>query len=406
MDKIELPTDEIVPLDTVASGVVGLRILFVNVFAVGDGAGWTLIDAGLNGSAGRIRRWAREHFGEAPPRAIVLTHAHFDHVGAIDELLKSWDVPVYAHKDELPYVTGKRSYPEPDPSVGGGLMARMSALYPRGPIDLSGRVRQLPDDGTVPGMAGWRWVHTPGHTAGHVSLFRDRDRALIVGDAFCTTKPESFLAVATQRTELHGPPAYFTTDWGAARDSVIRLAVLEPAFVAAGHGQPMAGHETAAALYDLANRFDDVARPEHGRYVGQTEPYRKANSLMTNTELARTETLTKPISPAQHAVLDYGVAATFLAYGFSVRSRHRSAAALAFLNGAMVLGMSMLTDYPGGIFRTLSFRAHRTGDIVQGALAGLGPIMFGFGSDPEAKYFYGQAASEAAVIAATDWNAA
>ena len=70
----------------------------------------------------------------------------------------------------------------------------------------------------------------------------------------------------------------------------------------------------------------------------------------------------------------------------------------------MVLGMSLLTDYPGGLYRTLSFRVHRAGDIVQAALAGLGPILFGFRDDPEAKYFYGQALSEAGVIAATDWG--
>jgi hypothetical protein len=127
---------------------------------------------------------------------------------------------------------------------------------------------------------------------------------------------------------------------------------------------------------------------------------------MMNTELSNTHAITKPISPAQHAILDYSVAATFLAFGFSNLSRHRSAAALAFVNGAMILGMSMLTDYPGGVFRTLSFRTHRTGDVVQAALAGLGPVLFGFGNDPEAKYFYGQAASEAGVIAATDWDAA
>jgi glyoxylase-like metal-dependent hydrolase (beta-lactamase superfamily II) len=107
----------------------------------------------------------------------------------------------------------------------------------------------------------------PGHTAGHVSFFRDIDRTLIAGDAFCTTKQESFFAVASQKPELHGPPAYFTTDWDAARDSVARLAALEPAFMAASHGQPMAGVETTRALRDLANRFDDVARPEKGRYV-------------------------------------------------------------------------------------------------------------------------------------------
>jgi hypothetical protein len=71
----------------------------------------------------------------------------------------------------------------------------------------------------------------------------------------------------------------------------------------------------------------------------------------------------------------------------------------------MILGMSMLTDYPGGVYRTLSFRAHRTGDIMQAALAGLGPLLFGFGNDVEATYFYGQAASEAGVIAATNWDA-
>jgi hypothetical protein len=127
---------------------------------------------------------------------------------------------------------------------------------------------------------------------------------------------------------------------------------------------------------------------------------------MTNTDLAYPSGITKSISPAQHAVLDYGVAATFFALGFSVLAHHRPAAALAFANGAMVLGMSLLTDYPGGVLRTLSFRAHRTGDIMQAALAGLGPVLLGFGNDPEAKYFYGQAASEIGVIAATDWDAA
>jgi glyoxylase-like metal-dependent hydrolase (beta-lactamase superfamily II) len=146
-------------------------------------------------------------------------------------------------------------------------MARMSALYPRRPIDLGDRVAILPDGGTIPGLPEWRWIHTPGHTAGHVSLFRDADRTLVVGDAFCTTAQESFFAVALQRAELHGPPAYFTTDWDAARDSVRRLAALDPAFVAPAHGQPMAGAATAAALREMAARFDEVARPESGRYV-------------------------------------------------------------------------------------------------------------------------------------------
>ena len=113
------------------------------------------------------------------------------------------------------------------------------------------------------------------------------------------------------------------------------------------------------------------------------------------------------IAPAQHAVLDYGVAAAFFTLGTIFARRHRRRAAiLAFTNGAMVLGMSVLTDYPGGIYRTLSFRTHRTGDIFQAALAGLGPVLLGFGDEPEATYFYGQAATEVGVIALTDWDAA
>jgi len=116
--------------------------------------------------------------------------------------------------------------------------------------------------------------------------------------------------------------------------------------------------------------------------------------------------LSTMISPGVHAALDYGVAATFFTMGARFSERRPEAARLAYLNGAMVLGMSLLTDYPGGLIRTLSFKAHRTGDIVQALLAGLGPLLFGFADTPEATFFYTQAASEAGVIAATDWNAA
>jgi hypothetical protein len=127
---------------------------------------------------------------------------------------------------------------------------------------------------------------------------------------------------------------------------------------------------------------------------------------MNDMDNAQTRMMPAIISPAQHAMLDYGVAATFFGVGAALWGRHRPAARLAFLNGAMVLGMSLLTNYPGGLYRTLSFKTHRTGDIMQAALAGFGPALFGFSRDPEARYFYGQALSEAGVIAATDWDAA
>jgi len=115
---------------------------------------------------------------------------------------------------------------------------------------------------------------------------------------------------------------------------------------------------------------------------------------------------TNTISPAKHAVIDYGVAATFIGMGFKFRGNNNAAATLAFINAGMVLGVSLNTDYPGGVWKRISFKTHGMLDAVQAALAGIGPILFGFANEPEAKPFYTQAASEVGVIAATDWNAA
>ncbi len=257
---------------SVRPDVMGLQVFIVNVYFVGDPKsreqGWVLIDAGMPFSAHRIIRAAEERFGKGnPPCAIILTHGHFDHVGALRDLVKYWDVPVYAHEMELPYLTGRSAYPPPDPTVGGGLMARSARLYPKGPINLGSRVRALPDDGSVQFMEGWRWVFTPGHSPGHVSFFRDSDKTLIAGDAFVTTKQESLLSVISQRKEIHGPPMYYTPDWPAARASVRRLAALGPHHAGTGHGLPMSNPRLMHELNALARDFDRVAVPAHGRYV-------------------------------------------------------------------------------------------------------------------------------------------
>jgi glyoxylase-like metal-dependent hydrolase (beta-lactamase superfamily II) len=246
-----------------------VNVYFVGRPGVGD-RGWTLIDTGIPGMAGSITAAAAKRFGpDARPAAILLTHGHFDHVNALEELAQRWDVPVYAHPLELPYLTGRSSYPPADPTVGGGLMTRLSVLFPRGPLDLGARVHALPGDGGVPTLPGWRAIHTPGHAPGHVSFFREADRLLIAGDAFVTTKQESFVASLLKPVYIQGPPTYFTPDWGASRRSVEALAALHPASAGTGHGRPLAGVQLDEALDRLVRDFDRLALPKHGRYVAQ-----------------------------------------------------------------------------------------------------------------------------------------
>jgi glyoxylase-like metal-dependent hydrolase (beta-lactamase superfamily II) len=271
MNGIAVSEQQVVPLEDVAWGVRGVRILFVNVFAVSHPeSSWTLIDAGLPFSATHIRKWAERNF-HRPPNALILTHGHFDHVGAAKELAEGWDIPIYAHPLEFPYLTGKQEYPKPNVQAGGGMMTLLSPLYPRGPIDVGDRLIALTegDDGTAARglsslreLPGWQLLHTPGHTPGHVSFFRSSDRTLLVGDAFCTTAPESFFeAAVVERPELHGPPSYFTSDWASARASVEQLASLRPTTLAPGHGKPLAGDEIPARLTKLAEEFDRAAVP-------------------------------------------------------------------------------------------------------------------------------------------------
>jgi glyoxylase-like metal-dependent hydrolase (beta-lactamase superfamily II) len=272
MDHVNIPEEQVSTMEAVAPGVQGLRLAFVNVFAISHpDNSWTLIDAGLPFSEKFIRNWAEKNFG-TPPRAIVLTHGHFDHVSAAQALADTWYVPIFAHPLEFPYLTGVQEYPAPNVGAGGGLMSLLSPFYPRGPIDLGTRLRPLPtlqtDRTAAAELPGWEILHTPGHTPGHVSLFREGDGTLLAGDAFCTTKPESFFEAAlAQQPELHGPPAYFTSDWESARQSVQRLAKLNPTVVAPGHGKPLSGPTVPDALRMLAANFDAVSVPENQKHA-------------------------------------------------------------------------------------------------------------------------------------------
>jgi glyoxylase-like metal-dependent hydrolase (beta-lactamase superfamily II) len=242
----------------------------VNLVMIGDPttAEWVLVDAGMPKSGNKIIEECSERFPRnGRPMAIILTHGHFDHVGSLVRLIEEWEVPVYAHPLEFPFLTGRQAYPEPDTSVEGGMLAKISSIYPHEPIDITPAIVPLPSDGSLPHLPNWRWIHTPGHSPGHVSLFRDMDGTLIAGDAFVTVRADSLYKVLIQKKEVNGPPRYLTTDWEAARESVENLFALKPELAITGHGTAMGGTELQEGLKKLVEEFDSLAIPKHGKFV-------------------------------------------------------------------------------------------------------------------------------------------
>jgi glyoxylase-like metal-dependent hydrolase (beta-lactamase superfamily II) len=259
----------------VAPGVGRVGVLFVNLYVLETpDDGWVLLDTGIPRLAMGIRRSVERRFGRRP-KAILLSHGHWDHGGCAKELADAWDVPVYAHRRELPYLTGQCLYPPEDPTVGGptGWLAR---LVRSTCCDLTGRVRALPDGGGVPSLPGWRWLHTPGHSPGHVAYFREADRTLISGDAVVTMDLDHWVSQLTRRRRFAPPPSSTTPDWPAARRSVRALAELAPWTVAAGHGLPMSGPHVAPELRAFA---ETTMTPRRGRYAGNPALFREDGSL-------------------------------------------------------------------------------------------------------------------------------
>jgi glyoxylase-like metal-dependent hydrolase (beta-lactamase superfamily II) len=183
-------------------------------------------------------------------------------VGNALELAREWNVPIYCHRLELPYLTGRSDYPPQDPTIGGAI-AFMSRAFPHAGHDFSERLAPLPADGTVPGLPEWRWIHTPGHTPGHISLLRERDRALIAGDAVTSMDLDSWTSQVTHRRELCRPPAPMTPDWESARRSISDIAALDPLLLFTGHGAPLYGGRLSAELSRLVLNLEV---PREGRY--------------------------------------------------------------------------------------------------------------------------------------------
>jgi glyoxylase-like metal-dependent hydrolase (beta-lactamase superfamily II) len=248
----------------IAPDVGWLPVSFANVYFIGrPGGKWILLDTALPGSANEILEAAEARFGTGSrPESIILTHGHMDHVGSALFLAETWDVPIYAHHLEMPFLTGKAPYPPPDPTVGGAL-AFLSRFYLARPRDLSGRIHKL-EPGEVPGAANWQWLATPGHSPGHISLFRSSDRVLLAGDAFATVNMDSWGGLVTGKQELSPPPRPFTIDWVAAQSSIKELANLRSNVAGCGHGIPMTDPNLPERMHTFAQQ---MRPPRRGRYA-------------------------------------------------------------------------------------------------------------------------------------------
>lgn len=228
------------PYPDVLPGIHRLSHAHVNVYLVADENRVTIVDTGLPATWPLVLR-ALERIGARPAQveAIVLTHAHFDHLGFAAKARREWGVPVWAHPREAfiaahPYryeheknrLLYPLRYPRCVPVLAG--MAAAGALTVPG----VGELEELSPGETldVPGRP--RVIFTPGHTRGHCALhFPDRD-AVITGDALVTLDPY---------TGEEGPQIVSgaaTADSAEAIASLQVLAATGASTVLPGHGRP------------------------------------------------------------------------------------------------------------------------------------------------------------------------
>ena len=180
------------------------------------------------------------------------------------------------------------------------------------------------------------------------------------------------------------------------------------------------GKQTTDKAKDIADQVSDFNLKEVSDQIADIgEQMRAHGSRVADQALSRVrdvdinettipdafENFPKPISPRVHAWLDVAVSSYFLGLGAWFATRGKKGPAIAaFVNGGMVAGVSLLTDYDGDGKKPISFKLHGSLDAAQAATAALAPVLHGFADEPASAFFYGQAANEVGVIALTDWN--
>jgi glyoxylase-like metal-dependent hydrolase (beta-lactamase superfamily II) len=192
-----------------------------NCYLVRENDGLTVIDTAYRGQTQAIMRAARK-LG-LPIARIVLTHAHIDHVGSLDELHRALPtVPVAISERDARFLTGDKSLDPEEPHVPlrGGY-----------PICTTKPTLLLHEGDRVGSL---EVIATPGHTPGQVAFLDTRNRALIAGDAFQTL---GGVAVSGSFKPLFPLVAMATWHKGLALSSARTLLRLQPTILAVGHGR-------------------------------------------------------------------------------------------------------------------------------------------------------------------------
>jgi hydroxyacylglutathione hydrolase len=204
----------------VAEGVWQLRGFppnAINVYLMGD----VLVDAAGRRAGRRILKQLAGH----SVKAHALTHAHPDHQGASKEVCEALGIPFWVPERDADAAEDPRLIDERQPAHPLAHFFYRALGGPGHPVD-----RMLHEGDEV---GGFKVLDTPGHSAGHVSFWRESDRTLILGDVV------NNMDVLTGIPGLHEPKPYFTPDPEENRRSIRRLGQLEPALVLFGHGAPL-----------------------------------------------------------------------------------------------------------------------------------------------------------------------
>jgi glyoxylase-like metal-dependent hydrolase (beta-lactamase superfamily II) len=238
-------------MEKVADGVWLLRgdaRKAMNIYFLADDGGVVQFDAGSRPMTAAARKAADELGGL---KRIVLGHAHSDHRGTAPGL----GADVYCHPDEVSEAEGEGPYASYwDLSELPFAPTRM--LYPRlhrrwdgGPVKIAGTVSEGDE------VTGFRVIDFPGHAPGQIGLWRESDRLALVSDVVYLFDTVRWLGRPLPPGEASVPHPVWGWDHAKAKESVRKLAALEPATVCPGHVGPLRGDNLRATLERAAEKF-------------------------------------------------------------------------------------------------------------------------------------------------------